>query len=158
MIKAVFFDWFNTLARYEPPREKLHGQALREFGIELSPEKILPGLLAADRYFFEENASSPVERREPKKRAEVYMRYYNMMLTRAGVKADQELLVKIMKKVEQLFKEATFVLFDDVLATIEMLKERKLILGLLTNATKNLISIHRKLGLEAYLDFAVTSE
>ena len=88
MVRAIFFDWFNTLACYEPPREKLHSQALREFGIELSPEEILPGLLAADSYFFEENAISPVERREPKKRAEVYMRYYNMMLTRVGVKAD----------------------------------------------------------------------
>ena len=23
VIKAVFFDWFNTLARYEPPEEEL---------------------------------------------------------------------------------------------------------------------------------------
>ena len=158
MIKAVFFDWFNTLARYEPPREKLHSQALRESGIELSPEEIMPGLLAADSYFFEENANSPVERREPGKRAEVYRRYYNMMLTRAGVQVDQALLVKIMKRVEELFKGATFVLFDDVLAILKTLKERKLILGLLTNATRGLVSIHRKLGLEPYLDFVVTSE
>ena len=53
MTKAVFFDWFNTLARYEPPREELYSQALREFGIEVPPEKILPGLLAADSYFSE---------------------------------------------------------------------------------------------------------
>ncbi len=158
MIKAIFFDWFNTLAYYEPPREKLHSQALREFSIELSPEEILPGLLAADSYFFEENANSPVEKREPGERAEIYMRYYNMMLTRAGVQADQELLVKIMKRVEQLFKGATFALFDDVLATIKTLKERKLILGLLTNATKDMISMRRKLGLEPYLDFVVTSD
>ena len=38
MIKAVFFDWFNTLARYEPPREQIHSEALREFGFEVPPE------------------------------------------------------------------------------------------------------------------------
>jgi len=158
MAKAIFFDWFNTLALYQPPREELHSQALREFGIEVSPKKILPGVLAADTYFFEENALSPVEKRDPKERAKVYAHYQNIILTEAGVKADQELLVKIMKKVGQLFEGVTFVLFDDVLSNLKMLKERKLILGLLTNATKDMISIHRKLGLEPYLDFVVTSE
>ena len=52
----------------------------------------------------------------------------------------------------------TFVLFNDVLAILEMLKERQFILGLITNATKEAIAIHRKLGLEPYLDFIVTSE
>lgn len=158
MIKAIFFDWFNTLAYYEPPREELHSQLLGEFGIKVSPSELMPGLLAADKYFFEENANSPVERREPGERAGIYMCYYNVMLTRAGVQADQELLVKIMKRAEQLFKGATFAFFDDVLATIKTLKERKLILGLLTNATKDMISMHRKLGLEPYLDFVVTSD
>jgi len=158
MTKAIFFDWFNTLALYQPPREELYSQALSESGIEVSPKKILPGVLAADTYFFEENALAPVEKRDPEEKAKVYANYQNIILTEAGVKADQELLMTTMKKVGQLFKGVTFVLFDDVLSTLKMLKERKLILGLLTNATKDMISIHRKLGLEPYLDFVVTSE
>ena len=158
MIKAIFFDWFNTLAYYDPPREELHSRGLKEFGINVSPKEILPGILAADSYFFGENAKSPVEKREPRERAEVYRRYQDMILTEAGVKADEELLLKIMHKVQQLFEGVTFALYDDVLVTLERLKGRKLILGLLTNATKDMISIHRKLGLEPYLDFVVTSE
>jgi len=158
VIKAVFFDWFNTLARYEPPREELHSQSLREFGIEVSPEEIRPGLMAADNYFFEENANSPIEKREPRERAEVYMRYENMILIKAGVEAGQELLPKIMQRLEQLFKRVTFILFDDVLITLERLKDKQLILGLLTNASEGLISIRRELGLDPYLDFVVTSE
>ncbi len=61
MLKAVFFDWFNTLAHYHPPREELESQALQELGIRASPQKIRPGLLIADRGYFEENALSPVE-------------------------------------------------------------------------------------------------
>ncbi len=157
MIKAVFLDWFNTLARYEPRREELQSQALQEFRIEVSPEKILPGLLTADRYFFEENANSPVEKRDPRDRAEVYAHYRNTILTEAGVKVDQELLFKIMKKIEQLFAGITFVLFDDVLSTLKALKERRLIVGLLTNLAKAMNPICRELGLEPYLDFVVTS-
>lgn len=158
MIKAIFFDWFNTLARYEPPREELHSQALRKFGIEVSPEKILPGVLTADTYFFDENANSPVEKRDRKERAEVYTRYQKIILSEAGVKADQKLLAKVMNKVEQLFKGITFTLFDDVLSTLETLKEQRFTLGLLTNLAQDMSPLCHKLGLESYLDFVVTSQ
>ncbi len=157
MIKAVFFDWFNTLARYEPPREELHSQVFREFGIELSPEKIMCGLLVADRDYFEENVRSPLQKRSPEEQAELGVRYENIVLTEAGVKADRELLLKIMKRVQQLYKGLTFVLFDDVLSTLKVLKEQKLILGLLTNLDKDMNPICRELGLEPYLDFVATS-
>ncbi|MBA7715811.1 Phosphoglycolate phosphatase [subsurface metagenome] len=157
MIKAIFFDWFNTLAYYEPLREKLHSQALHEFGFEVSPEKILPGVLVADSYFFEENANSPVAKRDPKKQAEVYAHYQQIVLTKAGVKAHQELLAKVMKKVGELFKGTTFALFDDVLATLKTLKQQNFISGLLTNLATDMGPLCRKLGLEPYLDFVVTS-
>lgn len=158
MIKAIFFDWFNTLARYEPPREELHSQALRKFGIEVSPEKILPGVLTADMYFFGENANSPVEKRDRKERAEVYTCYQKIILSEAGVKADQELLAKVLNKVEQLFKGITFTLFDDVLSTLETLKKQRFTLGLLTNLAQDMSPLCHKLGLESYLDFVVTPQ
>ncbi len=157
MIKAVFFDWFNTIARFEPPREELQSQALQELGIKLSPKKIMRGLLIADRDYFEENSRSPVPKRSPEEQAKVYTRYQNTILTGAGVKVDRELLLKIKKRVEQLFERITFALFDDVLSTLKTLKERKFILGLLTNLDKDMNPICRELGLEPYLDFVVTS-
>ena len=158
VIKAVFFDWFNTLADFEPPRQELYNQAFRQFGIELSPKDIIRGILIADRYYFEENAKSPVGKRSPQEQMEVYLHYPKAILTEAGVKAPNELPLKILMIVKEQFKGSTFVLFDDVLSALETLKQQKLILGLLTNATKDTISVHRKLGLEPYLNFVVTSE
>ena len=158
MIKAVFFDWFNTLAYYEPPREELHSQLLREFGIEVSPSDLRPGLMAADKYFFIEAARLPMSKRNSEEQAEFYSRYTYMMLSTAGVKVGKELALQITKKWPQVFGRAQFTLFDDVLITLKTLKEDRLILGLLTNATRDAISIHRQLGLEPYLDFVVTSE
>ena len=158
MIKAIFFDWFNTLAYYQPPREELHSQALREFGIELSPKQVMPGVLAADRYFFDENALSPVEKRKPGEKAEVYICYQEIILTESGVKVSRETLLKIMKRLQQLFEGITFALFDDVLPTLKTLKQQKFILGLLTNLAQDMNPICRELGLEAYLDFVVTSQ
>lgn len=158
MIKAIFFDWFNTLACYEPPREELHSRALRGFGIEVSPGGILPGVLAADSYFFEENANSPVGKRDPKEQAKVWTRYQQIVLDSAGIKADQELLTKVMKKVGELFQGTTWALFGDVLPTLKTLKQQNFIIGLLTNLAKDMDPVCRKLGLRPYLDFVVTSE
>jgi len=159
VIKAVCFDWFNTLACYEPPREELHSQALQEFGIHISPQEIMPGLLVADREFFEENAVSPVRKRSPEEQAEVYTRYQKTVLTESGVNVSSEtdMLVKIMKRAQQLFTRTSFVLFDDVLSTLKTLKEQKLILGLLTNLDRDMKPICRELGLEPYINFIVTS-
>ena len=158
MIKAIFFDWFNTLARYEPPREKLHSQALKEFGIEKSPEEILPGLLEADSYFFEENANSPVRKRDPEKQAEVWNRYQQIVLEGVGIKTDQEMLDKVMKKAGELVKETRWTLFDDALPTLKELKRQNFIIGLLSNFDKDMAPLFHELSLEPYLDFAVTSK
>jgi len=122
MTKAVFFDWFNTLARYEPPRYRLHTQACQEIGIDVSPEAMMRSVPVADKYFFEENSRSPVDRREPEERARVYYRYQEKLLTGAGVKVTREQLLQIMNRVQQLFKGVTFVLFDDVLVTMKALR------------------------------------
>jgi putative hydrolase of the HAD superfamily len=158
VIKAIFFDWFDTLAHFEPPRAEVYKQAFQQFGIELAPKAIMRGILAADRYYFEENAKSPVEKRSAEEQAEVYSYYPKAILAEAGVKVAEELPLKILKIVKQQFEELTFVLFDDVLSALKTLKERRLILGLLTNATKDTLAIHRKLGLDRYLDFVITSQ
>jgi len=158
VIKAVFLDWFNTLARFEPPREELHCQALQDFGIEASPRKVMRGLLLADRYWFEEDIKSKVRARSPEEQAEVGLRYQEILLTEAGVKVTKELLLKIVKKTQELYKGITFALFEDVLPALKTLKGQRFILGLLTNLNRDMAPICRQLGLEPYLDFVVTSE
>ncbi len=158
MIKAVFLDWFNTLAHFEPPRHQLYRQALLESGIEISPEKIMRSILLADQYFFEENAKSPVEKRSPEEQTKVYLHYPNSILAEARVEAPRELPLQILKTVMQQFKGGAFALFDDVLSTLQAFKQQDIILGLITNLNRDVTSICRKLGLQPYLDFVVTPQ
>ena len=119
MIKAVFLDWFNMLARFEPPREELHCQALQKFSIEASPQALRRGLLLADKYWFDENIESKVSERSPEEQAELGLRYQEILLTEAGVKFTKELLLSIAKVVRELYKGVTFVLFEDVLPALK---------------------------------------
>ena len=159
MIKAVFFDWFNTLAHYNPPREELQSQALREFGIDVSPQKIMPGLLIADRDYLEENAISPIRQRSPEEQVKIYTRYQQVVLTEAGIDISGEpaLFMKIMKRAQQLSEGMHFILFDDVLSTLKALKEQNLTLALLTNLDRDMKPICNELGLEPYINSIVTS-
>ncbi len=159
MTKAVFFDWFNTLARLEPARENLHSQALKEFGMHVPPDKLVRGLQMADSDYFEENAAFPVRKRSPEEQAKVYTRYEQTVLAEAGVSvsAGPDVFVKIMKRVQELSQGMGFTLFEDVLPTLKTLKGRSLILGLLTNLDRDMQPICRELGLEPYIDFVVTS-
>ncbi len=153
----MFFDWFNTLARFEPPREELHSQALREFDIELTPKEIMRGLLIADKDWFEENIKSKVEERSPQEQVELGIRYEETILAEAGAEAPRETLLKVMQRVQQLYQGTRFALFDDVLSTLKILKERNFILGLLTNVVRDMNPICHELGLDTYLNFTVTS-
>jgi putative hydrolase of the HAD superfamily len=157
-VTTIFFDWFNTLARYEPPREELHSQALREFNIEISPVQLLPGILAGDKYFFAEVATLSISKRSPEEQGKLYFRYAQIMLDKVGIKLSPETIQQLIRKWPQRFNKTEFVLFEDVLDTLKKLKEQHLTLGLITNATKDVISRQHEMGLDSLLNFIVTSE
>ncbi len=87
----------------------------------------------------------------------VGLRYQEIVLSSAGISLPRELMQRVSQRAQQLFKEMRFVLFEDVLSTLKTLKRYKLIIGLLTNAPKNILS-NLKLGHEPFIDFVVTSE
>ena len=157
MIKAVIFDWFNTLAHYEPPREEVHSRVLHDFGIEVEPVKLISPLLKADKYFFDENIKSPIRNRTREEQVDFYVRYEEILLIEVGVKFDKAVLKEVYAKGDLLFSRiADFALYDDVLPVLKSLDERQMTLGLLTNFAKDMASLSRRLGMEPYLDFIVT--
>lgn len=158
MLKTVFFDWFETIARYEPPRHELYKQVFQQVNIDLPARAIVRGLLAADRYLFEENVKCPLHQRSVEEQMAVYLRYPEEIGKAAGITIPRDVQIKVIQKALKLSKSFIFVLFDDVLITMELLKNSGLKIGLLTNATKESLSVTGKLGLTPYLDFIVNSE
>ncbi|TET18017.1 MAG: hypothetical protein E3J75_01090 [Dehalococcoidia bacterium] len=48
MIKAVFFDWVDTLAHPEPDKHEVVHQVAQGLGVELPPQRLIKGLHAAE--------------------------------------------------------------------------------------------------------------
>ncbi|OGN88752.1 MAG: hypothetical protein A2Z74_06175 [Chloroflexi bacterium RBG_13_46_9] len=157
MIKAVFFDWFNTLAHYFPPREELERQALKEFGFTVSPQVASRGLYLADKNFYEENARLPVRQRSPEEQLKIYSGFQVIILKEAGIEPANDLVLKLMGRMRELNSTMKFVLYDDVLSALKIVKSRKLTIGLLTNLQREIDTMCADLGITSFLDFTVTS-
>jgi putative hydrolase of the HAD superfamily len=156
MVKAVFFDFYNTLANYDPPREELEARALKDLGIDVSPEVFRRPLVIADEFIYREHARSPLSKRSKEETKAVYAQYQGIVLNEAGIDASPKLIAAILGKWQQLkFK---LVLFDDVIPALTHLKGLGLILGLISNVDRDITPLCQELGLSAMLQVVVTSQ
>ena len=154
MIKAVFFDWMNTLTHAEPDRHEQFCQISRELGVELSPQKVIRGIYAAGTQL---PAGAPYRWRESED-PEIFIRYLEIILAEAGVKLPRDTVLEILKRISRSAKVENYVLYDDVLPTLKKLKKQGLIVGLITSLTKDMNLICGNLGLAPYIDFVVTAK
>jgi beta-phosphoglucomutase-like phosphatase (HAD superfamily) len=100
MIKAVFFDFYNTLATHQPPREEAWANACRDFGIEVEAKALFQSLPAADKYWRDENSRSPIEKKTPEDKIEFYAEYGTRILDGAGLKVSRDTLFQILAKID----------------------------------------------------------
>jgi putative hydrolase of the HAD superfamily len=156
MIKAVFFDLYHTLVRYEPPREELQAKALGEFGIGVSPEVLRRPLVIADEFIYQEIARSSLSQRSKEEQMALWAQYERVLLKEAGVEADEQLILGLLGKMRQF--DMKLVLFDDVMPILTDLKDRGLTLGLISNIDHDITPLLNELGLKSLLQVVVTSQ
>ncbi|MDD4858794.1 MAG: HAD family hydrolase [Dehalococcoidales bacterium] len=155
MIKAVFFDLYHTLVRYEPPREKLQAAALQEFGIASNPSDLIRPIVAADEFFYGELARQPMNQRSEQDKKALWARYQQKFLEEAGIPVTEPLGRGLLVKMAQA--KMKLVLFDDVAPTLTGLKTKGLRLGLISNIDKDITPMLTELGLLNWLEIIVTS-
>jgi len=136
----------------------MHVDACREVGIELSEESVGRGLLVADQFYIDENVIIPIKKRSLQEQVEVYARYEYIVVKEAGVEIPKEMALQIMQKLGPVPAGMDFILFDDVISALELLKQRHLILGLISNLDRDIMPFCQELGIASYLDVVVTSK
>jgi len=155
MIKAVCFDFFNTLAYFDPPRDTFYARVAGELGVIVTPQAIADALPEADSYWRLENFKSPIRTREEKEKYAVYTQYALGILKGATPPATSEQALQILAKAFSIgFK---FVAYNDSLPTLKAVKDKDLKVGVISNIGQEIDSYCTELGLEPYLDFKVTS-
>ena len=156
MIKTVFFDLYNTMVHYEPPQDELEASALKELGVDVSPEVLRRPIVAADEFIYNEIANRPLSYRSTEEKMALYIRYQEIVLREAGLKYDQKLVLGLLGKMQQT--KMNLVLFDDVAPVLTDLKSRGIILGLISNVEQDMTETMTRLGLPSWLEIIVTSQ
>ena len=155
MTRAIFFDFYNTLASYYPPREDIYINASRELGINVKAKKLFNSLAAADIFYRNENSRSPINKRGLEDQLSFFTEYITTIIGGAGAQINPDQALKILGKIRGYKWE--FKTYDDAIPTLEALKKRSLIIGLISNVAQDMESEYARLGLQSFLDFKVTS-
>ena len=155
MIKAIFFDFYNTLVRFWPPLDQIQQAACQEFGFNLDPEAINYGYSVADVYFNRENEIKPLATRTEEERLDFFARYEQILLDNAGLSVTTDLARQIWQIAISVPKD--FILFEDTIGALERLKAQGYQLGVVSNLRRDMNELCRDLGIGPYLDFCLTS-
>ena len=156
MIKAVFFDLYLTLVRYQPSQEELEAKALKNFGINVTADALHHPILTANEFIYQQIAKRPLSRRSREETMALYMEYQRIVLKEAGITAEERVVLGLLGIMQQA--KMDLVLFDDVPAALDDLKKRGLKLGLISNIEKDMTATLDKLSLSSKLDIVVTSQ
>jgi putative hydrolase of the HAD superfamily len=156
MIKAVFFDLYQTLVHYQPSQEELEAKVLQSLGITVTVAALHRPILTANEFIYQQIARRPLSKRSREEVMALYSEYQQIVLKEAGIKADQKIVMALLGMMQQA--KMDLVLFDDVPAALDDLKKRGLKLGLISNVERDMTDTLAKLGLSSKLDVVVTSQ
>jgi len=156
LIKAVFFDLYQTLVGYDPPREEWESQALDSLGIKASAKAFAKGFIIADEYFYTENAKKPMSKRPAEEVKAVYAKHQAIVLNEGGIEPNPDIIRSMLLR----FRDAKLkqVLFDDVISTMSELKRREMIMGVVSNVDKDIKPLMDEFGISPFLTTVVTSQ
>jgi putative hydrolase of the HAD superfamily len=154
MIKAIFFDFYNTLVRFWPPLPQIQHAACQNLGIRVPAENLARGYAVADLYFNEENHRKPLGDRTTEDRDEFFARYEQIILDEAGVAVSLRMAKQIWDMAISVPKE--FVEFEETRPVLAELKQRGYRMAVLTNLRRDMDELTQSLGIKQYLEFTIT--
>ncbi len=156
MTKAVFFDFYNTLATHQPPRERVYADICKELlGIDVELKRLFTSLSEADIYMRQETSRLPMDKRSEQQKLDFYIEYVTRILKGAGANINRDTAVRIIPGLQKRRWELK--VCDDTVPALEQLKRHGLIIGLISNVIQDMDSTFTRLGLQPYLDIKVTS-
>ncbi len=156
MIKAVFFDLYNTLAGFKPSRFEIQSIALNSFGLKPTPDGILKGYALADKFMASQKSIQPLENLKSSELEDFFAKYESLILKGAGINIPIHQCSQIWNAVKEIPYQMS--LFDDVLPALTDLKALDLHLGMISNMGTSGLSLSKEMGLNKIIDLSITSQ
>ena len=154
MIKAIFFDFYNTLVSFWPPLPQIQHAACQNLGIRVPADRLARGYAIADLYFNEQNHLRPLGDRTPEDRDAFFARYEQIILEESGVAVSLRMAKQIWDMAISVPKE--FVKFEETRPVLAELQNRGYRLAILTNLRRDMDELTQQLDIHQFLEFTIT--
>ena len=155
MIRAVFFDFYGTLADW-PTAEGLQQAAAAAEGIVVEQAAIAVAYRTANAYMDAENARQPVQQRTQPERDSFFAEYERRLLADAGAPdVSLDVAARVWQRVRGAPDELT--LLPDATSALEELQALDLTLGVISNMGLELNGLLERLGIGGYLPVRSTT-
>ena len=105
MIKAVFFDFYNTLVRFWPSVADIQETACQELGLFVNKEAVRQAYIEADKFFNEENGILPISSRSIQGRNSFFAQYEQLILKGAGLDVPLKKALQVWERVDHAPKD-----------------------------------------------------
>ena len=155
MIRAVFFDFYGTLAGWLPAAEEIQHKAAAAEDIAVDPAAVLRAYHAANAYLGRENAVRPVGARTSAERDSLFAVYEQTLLAAAGYDVPLDTARRIWARVNAAPKGLA--LYPDSLAAVREVHGAGLRVGVISNMGAELPKLLADIGLGDYVGVCVSS-
>jgi putative hydrolase of the HAD superfamily len=155
MKKAAFFDLYQTLVRYDPPREQIIADVLRDYGHDVPAARLVRPLVLADEFMYRAMSERPLGQLNREQQLALYVRHQEILFKEAGVDIEPGLIPVMLGKMQAASQGLAT--FDDVLPALDRLRGAGVLTGLISNVDTDIGGQLEKLGLAARLDVIMTS-
>jgi HAD superfamily hydrolase (TIGR01549 family) len=155
MIRAVFFDFYGTLAGWEPAAGEIQRQAAAFEGLEVDAAAIDRAYPTANAMLDRENAIQRLALRTPEQRETFLAEYEQALLANAGYEVSLELARTIWLRVRSTPKELA--LYPDARSTIESIRDQGLSVGVISNMGTDLPDYLEHMGIAGLIKASVSS-
>ena len=155
MIKAVFPDFYGTLAHWIPGRDAIQQTACLAEGLKIDVSALPEAYVAADAYMAMVNARLPLSAQAESDRRIFFTEYERIILKTAGLAVSPEKAWSVWKRVDGSPKRLG--LYSDVRPTLKALVARGLTVGIISNMGHELENEIDRLRLRRFLKAVSTS-
>ena len=154
-IRAVFFDLYDTLVGFDPPREVVQARAMEPFGFVVDKIGIDAGYAMADALMAEQTAQAPLSDLSPEAQSSFFQRYEQLILRGAGHEVDLHKAGEVWKAVRR--QEYGFALYEDVIPALNSLQAGGYVVGVITNMSQLGQDVAERMGFRDSVDFTLSS-
>jgi putative hydrolase of the HAD superfamily len=154
-IRAVFFDLYDTLIGFDPPREVIQGRAMGTQGLTSDKDGIDAGYAMADSLMAEQTAQAPLSALTAEAQSDFFARYEQLILRGAGHDVDLQTAGDVWRAVRR--QEYGFALYPDVTPALDSLRADGYVIGVITNMSRPGEDVAETMGFRDSVDFTLSS-